>query len=66
MAMAFRLGTEFVSGVLVGALVGWGLDKVLGIAPWGIILLTLVGFGAGVLNMMRAAGETPSRKRPKA
>ena len=66
MALAFRLGAEFVSGVLVGALVGWGLDKVLGIAPWGIIVLTLVGFGAGVLNMMRAAGETGSRKGPKA
>ncbi|WP_051356756.1 AtpZ/AtpI family protein [Azorhizobium doebereinerae] len=66
MALAFRLGAEFVSGVLVGALVGWGLDKVLGIAPWGIIVLTLVGFGAGVLNMMRAAGETSSRKGPKA
>ncbi|GGF45418.1 ATP synthase protein I [Azorhizobium oxalatiphilum] len=66
MAMAFRLGTEFVSGVLVGALVGWGLDKVLGIAPWGIIILTLVGFGAGVLNMMRAAGQMPTGKGPKA
>lgn len=66
MALAFRLGAEFVSGVLVGALVGWGLDKVLGIAPWGIIVLTLIGFGAGVLNMMRAAGETGSRKGPKA
>ncbi len=66
MALAFRLGAEFVSGVLVGALLGWGVDKVLGIAPWGIIILTLVGFGAGVLNMMRAAGETGSRKGPKA
>lgn len=66
MALAFRLGAEFVSGVLVGALVGWGLDKVLGIAPWGIIFLTLIGFGAGVLNMMRAAGQMPTRKGPKA
>lgn len=66
MALAFRLGAEFVSGVLVGALLGWGVDKVLGIAPWGIIVLTLIGFGAGVLNMMRAAGETGSRKGPKA
>ncbi|MGU3496584.1 AtpZ/AtpI family protein [Xanthobacteraceae bacterium A53D] len=65
MTLAFRLGAEFVSGVLVGSVLGWALDWTLGIAPWGIIILTLVGFGAGVLNMMRAAGQLPTRKSPK-
>lgn len=64
-ALAFRLGAEFVSGVLVGAAIGYGVDTFLAIAPWGLIVFTLVGFAAGVLNMMRAAGEGPSRKRPK-
>ncbi|TCT06892.1 AtpZ/AtpI family protein [Aquabacter spiritensis] len=57
MAMAFRLGSEFVAGVLVGAAIGWGIDQVLDLAPWGILVFTLIGFGAGVVNMMRAAGE---------
>lgn len=64
MALAFRLGAEFVSGVLVGAALGWGLDYAFGTAPWGMIVLLLLGFGAGVVNMMRAAGEM-GRKPPE-
>lgn len=63
-ALAFRLGAEFVSGVLVGAAIGYGVDRFLAIAPWGLIVFTLIGFGAGVLNMMRAAGEGPKRRQP--
>ncbi|MEW6257068.1 MAG: AtpZ/AtpI family protein [Pseudomonadota bacterium] len=57
MALAFRLGSEFVAGVLVGAAIGWGIDQMFGLAPWGILVFTLLGFGAGITNMMRAAGE---------
>lgn len=63
-ALAFRLGAEFVSGVLVGALIGYGLDRLFAITPWGLIAFTLLGFAAGVLNMMRAAGEGPKRAAP--
>lgn len=57
MTLAFRLGSEFVAGVLVGAGLGYGIDMFLGTAPLGMIVLLLLGFGAGVLNMMRATGE---------
>ena len=57
MTLAFRLGSEFVAGVLVGAGLGYGIDMLLGTAPLGMIVLLLLGFGAGVLNMMRATGE---------
>lgn len=57
-ALAFRLGAEFVSGVLVGSLIGYGLDYFLSISPWGLIVFTLLGFAAGVMNMLRASGET--------
>lgn len=56
-ALAFRLGAEFVSGVLVGSLIGYGIDRLLSITPWGLIVFTLVGFAAGVTNMLRASGE---------
>jgi ATP synthase protein I len=55
-ARGFRLSTELVAGVLVGAAIGWGLDKLFGISPWGLIVFLLLGFAAGVLNVMRAAG----------
>ena len=59
MARGFRLSTELVAGVLVGAAFGWGLDYLLGISPWGMIVFLLLGFAAGVLNVMRAAGVAP-------
>jgi ATP synthase protein I len=51
-----------VAGVLVGAVIGWALDRLLGITPWGLIVFVLLGFAAGVLNVMRGAGIVPERK----
>ena len=60
-ARGFRLSSELVAGVLVGAAVGWALDRMLGISPWGLIVFLLLGFAAGVVNVMRAAGVAPER-----
>jgi len=64
LARGFRLSTELVGGVAVGAFIGWALDRWLGISPWGMIVFLLLGFAAGVLNVMRAAGVSsgPGRK----
>jgi ATP synthase protein I len=56
MARGFRLSIELVAGVLVGACIGWLLDRWLGSSPLGMIVFLLLGFVAGVLNVMRAAG----------
>jgi len=58
-ARGFRLSSELVGGVLVGAGLGWLIDRLLGISPWGFIVLLLLGFVAGVLNVMRSAGVVP-------
>lgn len=62
-ALAFRLASEFVAGVVVGAALGWGLDRVAGTSPWGLIGFLFLGFSAGVLNVLRAAGELSSKAR---
>jgi ATP synthase protein I len=47
---------------LLGAALGWVLDYWLGISPWGLIVFLLLGFTAGVLNVMRAAGVVPPNR----
>ena len=59
-ARGFRLSSELVAGVLVGAGLGWLIDRAFGISPWGLIVFLLLGFAAGVLNVMRSAGVVPS------
>lgn len=63
MARGLRLATELVAGVVVGALIGWFLDRWLGISPWGFIVFLLLGFAAGLLNLMRSAGVLTERDR---
>ncbi len=54
-SLAFRLASEFVAAILVGAAIGWGLDALAGTSPWGMIGFLLLGFVAGVLNVIRSA-----------
>src|ERR1700710_2995780 len=56
MAVGLRLSSELVAGVLGGAALGWGFDRLLSTSPWGLIVFLLLGFTAGVLNVMRTAG----------
>lgn len=59
---AIRLSAEFVSGVVAGGLLGWLVDRLFGSTPWGLIVCLLLGFCAGMLNLMRASGMvTPAR-----
>jgi ATP synthase protein I len=64
MAKGFRLSTELVAGVIVGAIIGWGFDWLTGLSPLGLIVFLLLGFVAGVLNVMRAAGVVAPSKLP--
>ncbi|WP_082434485.1 AtpZ/AtpI family protein [Devosia sp. A16] len=52
-----RLGTEFIAAILVGAGIGYLLDLGLKTGPWLMLVMLLVGFAAGVLNVVRSAAE---------
>ena len=54
---AFRLSSEFISAILVGTAIGYGIDWLAGTSPWAMIVFLLLGFVAGVMNVLRAAGE---------
>ena len=53
---AMKLSSEFIAGIAVGAGLGWVIDRLAGTSPWGLIVFLLLGFGAGILNVLRAAG----------
>jgi ATP synthase protein I len=57
-ARGMRLSAELVGGVAIGFIIGWLIDRWLGTSPWGMIVFLLLGFAAGVLNVMRSAGVT--------
>jgi ATP synthase protein I len=54
---ALKLSSEFIAGVVVGVGLGWIIDRLAGTAPLGLIVGLLLGFGAGVLNVLRSAGR---------
>jgi ATP synthase protein I len=61
MALGFRLSSELIAGVVVGALIGWGFDRLLSTSPFGLIVFVLLGFVAGVVNVIRSAGVATDR-----
>jgi ATP synthase protein I len=54
MAYGMRMAAELVGAVIVGGAIGWGLDRWLGSTPWLFLLFFVLGFAAGVLNVVRA------------
>jgi ATP synthase protein I len=62
MGRGFLLSSELVAGVVVGAVIGWGFDHLLSTSPFGLIVFFLLGFVAGVVNVVRSAGVTPDRR----
>jgi ATP synthase protein I len=63
MARGFRLSSELIAGVVVGAVIGWGFDHLLSTSPFGLIAFFLLGFVAGVVNLVRSAGVGPRNRR---
>lgn len=57
LSRGLRLGSEFVAAVLVGAGLGYLLDMWLHTSPWLFLAMMLLGFVAGVLNVVRAAAQ---------
>jgi ATP synthase protein I len=54
MAYGMRMAAELVAAVIVGGAIGYGLDRWLGSTPWLFLLFFVLGFAAGVLNVVRA------------
>jgi len=54
-AKGFQLSVDLVSGVFVGAAIGYFLDVVFHSTPWCLVVLTVLGGIAGILNVYKSA-----------
>ena len=52
-AIMGRVATELVAGVVVGAFIGWALDRWLGTSPLFMLVMFFMGAIAGMLNVWR-------------
>ncbi|MDB5596611.1 MAG: synthase protein [Hyphomicrobiales bacterium] len=63
MSLGFRVLTEFVAGIVVGALLGWQFDKWLGTSPALLLIMSMLGAGAGFWNVYRIAAAPTGSQR---
>lgn len=64
-SLALRFGGEFGAAIIVGALLGYGVDHFVHTSPWGLVIGFGLGFAAGVVNVVRVA-QSYSRTNPNA
>jgi ATP synthase protein I len=62
---AFRFGAELLVGVGIGGFIGWAIDRQLGTGPWLMVLFVILGFAAGVTNVIRSAQEEQRKQQAK-
>ena len=55
MGLGFRMAADFLAAVIVGAVLGFGIDTLFGSTPWGLIVCLILGFITGVWNVVRVA-----------
>lgn len=60
MAMATELPFVIVSGTVVGAFIGYLLDRWWHTKPWMLVILGFAGFFVGVRDVLRRAGKSNS------
>lgn len=54
LGFGLRIGIELIAALIVGVVLGLGLDYFLGTRPWGLIAFFFIGSAAGIVNVFRA------------
>ena len=62
MGSAFKLGTELVSAVAVGTIIGFILDSWFDTKPWLMIFFFFLGSAAGILNVIKVAKKMQQKE----
>ena len=57
LSIAFRLGTELTVAIMIGAVMGYTLDRYLNTKPWFLAIGVVMGGAAGCLSVYRVSKE---------
>jgi ATP synthase protein I len=55
MGLGFRMASDFAAAVIVGVVLGLGIDAIFRVSPWGVIVCLMLGFFTGVRNVVATA-----------
>jgi len=66
LAKGTRHAVEIAANTIVGAAIGWMIDRWLGTGPWGFLLFLLLGIAAGFWNLMKAVNAEAASLRREA
>ncbi len=55
MGLAYRMMVDLIAGVILGLIIGLGIDKLFATAPFGLIIMMLLGLVAGIRVMLQSA-----------
>ena len=55
--LAMRITADLMSGVIIGGIMGWSLDRVFSTSPWLLIVFFILGVFAGISNVIRTANK---------
>lgn len=61
---AFKIAAELIAGLVFGGAVGWFLDRQFGTLPLLLVLFVMLGFAAGLLNVIRGARQAQALAEP--
>lgn len=64
MGQAMKIAIELVVGIAVGGFIGKILDDQFGTAPWLMIVFLMLGFAAGLMNIIRTARRLQAEAEP--
>ncbi len=64
MGQAMKIAIELVVGIAVGGFIGKILDGQFGTAPWLMIVFLMLGFAAGLMNIVRTARRLQAEAEP--
>ena len=62
LSFAYRISSELLAALIVSVILGLLIDKFFDTSPFGLILLIILGFFAGLLNIYRLIRRIENHK----